>query len=56
MNKKNKESGGIKQKIKEGLDLVAVRLIQSKQQQNREVVIMQDNTMKWIKGSDLKSN
>jgi hypothetical protein len=56
MDNKHKETGGIKQKIKDGLDLVAIRLIQSKKQQNGEVVIMQDNIMKWLKGSDLKSN
>ena len=54
--KSNPSCKEIKQKIKEGLDLVAVRLIQSKKQQNREVVIMQDSTMKWLKGSDLKFN
>jgi hypothetical protein len=56
MINKRKDTREIKQKIKEGLDLVAVRLIQSKKQQNREVVIMQDSTMKWLKGSYLKFN
>ncbi len=51
--KKPRKLSDIKLKILKGLELVSVRLIEEKKRNNQELVIMEGDTIKIVKASEL---